>query len=129
MDGCSWFQMLRRVLLPVAIPGLIAAGMFAFMTAWNDYLFAVILTSTTASKTLPVVVAGFVTDVTTERTLMATSGVLAVVPPPVQYISTVEEENAMARNDEWYQRLSRRDFLKATTMAGLGAGLGSAGWM
>jgi multiple sugar transport system permease protein len=83
MDGCSWFQMLTKVLLPAAVPGLIAAGMFAFMTAWNDYLFAVILTSTAASKTLPVVVAGFVTDVTTERTLMATSGVLAVVPPLV----------------------------------------------
>ena len=81
MDGASWFQMLTRVLLPAAMPGLVAAAMFAFMTAWNDYLFAVILTSTTASKTLPVVVAGFVTDVTTERTLMATSGVLAVVPP------------------------------------------------
>jgi multiple sugar transport system permease protein len=83
MDGCSWLQMLTKVLLPAAVPGLIAAGMFAFMTSWNDYLFAVILTSTTASKTLPVVVAGFVTDVTTERTLMATSGVLAVVPPLV----------------------------------------------
>ena len=59
----------------------IAAGMFAFMTAWNDYLYAVILTSTTAAKTLPVVVAGFATDVTTERTLMATSGVLAIIPP------------------------------------------------
>jgi len=81
MDGASWFQMLTRVLLPAAMPGLVAAAMFAFMTAWNDYLFAVILTSTTASKTLPVVVAGFATDVTTERTLMATSGVLAIVPP------------------------------------------------
>jgi multiple sugar transport system permease protein len=57
--------------------------MFAFMTAWNDYLFAVILTSTIASKTMPVVVAGFATDVTTERTLMAASGVLAVIPPLV----------------------------------------------
>jgi multiple sugar transport system permease protein len=81
MDGASWLQMLWRVLLPAAMPGLIAAGMFAFMTAWNDYLFAVILTSTTAAKTLPVVVAGFATDVTTERTLMATSGVLAIIPP------------------------------------------------
>ena len=72
-----------EVLLPAAMPGLVAAGMFAFMTAWNDYLFAVILTSTTAAKTLPVVVAGFATDVTTERTLMATSGVLAIVPPLV----------------------------------------------
>jgi multiple sugar transport system permease protein len=83
MDGCNWLQMMWRVLLPAAFPGLIAAGMFAFMTAWNDYLFAVILTSTTAAKTLPVVVAGFATDVTTERTLMATSGVLAIVPPLV----------------------------------------------
>ena len=83
MDGCNWLQMLIRVLLPSAMPGLVAAAMFAFMTAWNDYLFAVILTSTTASKTLPVVVAGFATDVTTERTLMATSGVLAIVPPLV----------------------------------------------
>jgi multiple sugar transport system permease protein len=81
MDGCSWLQMLTRVLLPVAMPGLVSAGMFAFMTAWNDYLFAVILTSTTASKTLPVVVAGFATDVTTQRTLMATGGVVAIVPP------------------------------------------------
>ena len=83
MDGCSWLQMMWWVLLPAAFPGLIAAGMFAFMTAWNDYLFAVILTSTTAAKTLPVVVAGFATDVTTERTLMATGGVLAIIPPLV----------------------------------------------
>ena len=83
MDGASWLQMMWRVLLPAAFPGLISAGMFAFMTAWNDYLFAVILTSTTAAKTLPVVVAGFATDVTTERTLMATSGVLAIIPPLV----------------------------------------------
>ncbi len=81
MDGCTWLQMLVKVLLPTAAPGLIAASMFAFMTAWNDYLFAVILTSTTAAKTLPVVVAGFATDVTTDRTLMATGGVMAVIPP------------------------------------------------
>jgi multiple sugar transport system permease protein len=83
IDGCTWLQMVVKVLLPTALPGLIAAAMFAFMTAWNDYLFAVILTSTTASKTMPVVVAGFATDVTTERTLMATSGVLAIIPPLV----------------------------------------------
>jgi multiple sugar transport system permease protein len=81
IDGCNWSQMLFYVLLPAAAPGLVAAAMFAFMTAWSDYLFAVILTSTIASKTMPVVVAGFATDVTTERTLMAASGVLAVIPP------------------------------------------------
>ena len=78
--GCRWS---RRSCCPAAAPGLVAAGMFAFMTAWNDYLFAVILTSTMAAKTLPVVVAGFATDVTTERTLMASGGVMAVIPPLV----------------------------------------------
>lgn len=81
VDGCTWLQMLMKVLLPAAAPGLVAAAMFAFMTAWNDYLFAVILTNTIAAKTMPVVVAGFATDVTTERTLLATSGVFAVIPP------------------------------------------------
>jgi multiple sugar transport system permease protein len=83
VDGCGFWQMMGRVLLPAAAPGLVAAAMFAFMTAWNDYLFAVILTSSMAAKTAPVVVAGFATDVTTERTLMAAGGVLAVVPPLV----------------------------------------------
>ena len=81
VDGCTWRQMLLKVLLPIAKPGLAGAGMFAFMTAWNDYLFAVILTNTMASKTVTVVVAGFATDVTTARTLMTTGGVLAVIPP------------------------------------------------
>jgi multiple sugar transport system permease protein len=44
IDGCNWLQMVTKILLPAATPGLVAAGMFAFMTAWNDYLFAVILT-------------------------------------------------------------------------------------
>ncbi len=83
IDGCTWPHMVVRVLLPTAAPGLVAAAMFAFMTAWNDYLFAVILTSSMAAKTAPVVVAGFATDVTTERTLMAAGGVLAVIPPLV----------------------------------------------
>jgi len=83
VDGCTWPQMLFKVLLPMAKPGLAGAAMFAFMTAWNDYLFAVILTNTMASKTVTVVVAGFATDVTTARTLMTTGGVLAVIPPLV----------------------------------------------
>jgi multiple sugar transport system permease protein len=81
IDGCNWWRMVAYVLLPASMPGLVAAAMFAFMTAWNDYLFAVIISSTIASKTVPVVVAGFATDVTTERTLMAAGGVVAVIPP------------------------------------------------
>src|SRR5438445_12058185 len=58
VDGCGRARMMLRVLLPAAAPGLVAAAMFTFMTAWNDYLFAVILTSSMAAKTVPVVVGG-----------------------------------------------------------------------
>jgi multiple sugar transport system permease protein len=83
VDGCSWARMVFVVLLPVAAPGLAAAAIFAFMTAWSDFVFAVILTSTMAAKTAPTVVAGLATDVLAERTLLATGGVLAVIPPLV----------------------------------------------
>jgi hypothetical protein len=50
------------------MPGLVAAAMLTFMTAWNDYILAVILNKTMASNTASVVTAGFETDVTTART-------------------------------------------------------------
>src|SRR5690606_26318404 len=44
VDGCSWLQTMRRVFLPIAAPGLVAAATFSFMTAWNEFMFALFLT-------------------------------------------------------------------------------------
>jgi multiple sugar transport system permease protein len=71
------------VFLPIAAPGLVAAGIFSFMTAWNEFLFALFLTSTTASQTIPVIAANFATDLNVQFTSMAAAGVVAVVPPLV----------------------------------------------
>jgi multiple sugar transport system permease protein len=81
VDGCSRPRMVLLVLLPVARPGLAAAAIFAFMTAWSDFVFSVILTSTMASKTAPTVVSGLAVDALAERTLLTAGGVLAVIPP------------------------------------------------
>jgi multiple sugar transport system permease protein len=83
VDGCSRPRMVLTILMPVAAPGLAAAAIFAFMTAWSDFVFAVMLTSTMAAKTVPTVVAGLATDTLAERTLVAAGGVLAVIPPLV----------------------------------------------
>ena len=59
VDGCSAFGALWRVMLPLAAPGLLAAGLLVFIFAWNEFLFALSFTATEAARTLPVGIALF----------------------------------------------------------------------
>lgn len=54
IDGGSRMKALWRVLVPVSIPGLVSVGMYTFMQAWNEYLFALALTQTTNMRTVPI---------------------------------------------------------------------------
>lgn len=81
VDRCTWLSMMLRVFLPVARPALVAVAMFAFMASWSEFLYAVIFTSTEASKTITVAVSQFATEFYIEKTLMTTGGVLAVILP------------------------------------------------
>jgi multiple sugar transport system permease protein len=56
VDGATAFQAFRQVVLPVSLPGLLAAGVFAFVLSWNEFLFALILTGRD-SRTMPVALA------------------------------------------------------------------------
>ncbi len=56
VDGCSRFGVLMRITMPLLLPGLATVTVIVFMFAWNEYLFASLLTSSTA-KTLPVLAA------------------------------------------------------------------------
>jgi multiple sugar transport system permease protein len=81
VDGCSWFQLMWKILLPLSAPGLAAVAMFSFLGSWSEFLFALLLTSTMNSKTIPIVVSEFVTDQNIDYGFLAASGVLAVIPP------------------------------------------------
>ena len=59
VDGCGRLRTLVRIVLPLAVPGLVAAGLFAFIAAWNNFLFAFLFTSTNNVKTLPVIMRQF----------------------------------------------------------------------
>ena len=59
LDGCNRFQVLWRVILPLTKPGLITAGIYAFITAWNDYMFAQTLINSPVNKTIPLGIADF----------------------------------------------------------------------
>ena len=54
VDGCSKTGILFRILLPLATPGIIATAIYAFIHAWDELMFAVMFTSTSAQRTLPV---------------------------------------------------------------------------
>ena len=57
IDGANRFQSLRYVILPLALPGVVATGIFTFILAWNDYIFARVLLSADELKTLPIGIA------------------------------------------------------------------------
>jgi multiple sugar transport system permease protein len=81
VDGCTRVGALFRVILPLARPGLLATMLLAFLIAWDEFLYALVFTSTNASKTIPVAIAEFTGRFTTDFGLQAAGGILAAVPP------------------------------------------------
>jgi multiple sugar transport system permease protein len=79
IDGATRWQCLSKVILPLSAPGIVASGIFALMLAWNDFLFAVILTSRHA-PTLPVLTAGFITEMGTSWGVAMAAGTVIAVP-------------------------------------------------
>lgn len=84
IDGCSPFGAFSRIILPIVKPGLAATAVFVFLQAWNEFLFAVILTRTPVSQTLPVAASFFVREGMSQRGInigaIAVVGTIAVVP-------------------------------------------------
>lgn len=79
LDGCGFTKRFFYIIFPITKPGIIASGILAFVGAWNEFLFAVIL-SINKSKTLPVVIAGFITDRGLEWGPMAVTAVITLLP-------------------------------------------------
>lgn len=83
VDGCSRFQTLTKVYLPLALPSLVAVILFAFLTSWNEFLLALMFTQTAQSQTLPIVLASFTSDFTISFSFINAAGLLAIVPPVI----------------------------------------------
>ena len=86
IDGASWMQTLTKIFIPVALPGLIAAGIFAFTVSWAQFLYPMVFTTSTDQLVLPV---GIVTtlikgDVFNWGQIM-TGALLGAAPPLILY--------------------------------------------
>ena len=83
VDGCSRFQALVRIFLPLSLPSLVAVILFTFLTSWNEFLLALMFTQTEASQTLPILLASFTSDFTISFSFINAAGVLAIIPPVI----------------------------------------------
>ena len=83
VDGCSRLQTLTKVYLPLALPSIVAVVLFTFLTSWNEFLLALMFTQTSASQTLPIVLAAFTSDFTVSFSFLNAAGLLAIVPPVI----------------------------------------------
>jgi multiple sugar transport system permease protein len=86
VDGCSRVGTLWRVVLPLSLPGLAAVCVFSFLSAWNEFFMALILTSSNA-KTITVAITEFTTQAGADLGLMATGGMIGSVPPIILAIA------------------------------------------
>jgi multiple sugar transport system permease protein len=86
VDGATRWTAFLRVLLPLAAPGILAAGVIVFAFSWSEFMFALILTQTPSAQTFPVGVQSFVTQFNIIWNEMAAAGVIALVVPLVPMI-------------------------------------------
>ena len=83
MDGATPFQAFRMVIAPLAMPGVFTTGILVFISCWNDFLFALSLTSTSNARTVPAAMSYFQGATTFEKPTQAIAAAAVVITIPV----------------------------------------------
>ncbi|MDS0277322.1 carbohydrate ABC transporter permease [Halomicroarcula sp. S1AR25-4] len=80
IDGCSRWEGFVKIILPMAKPGIAATAILAFIFSWNEFVFALVLTSSEQAQTLPIAVSLFVADDFVDWAHLAAGGMIAALP-------------------------------------------------
>jgi multiple sugar transport system permease protein len=87
VDGCTPFQALANIVVPLVAPGLVAAAAFAFMSSYNEFLFARLLTQTIKTQTSSVIIASIAGNPDASYSLISVCITLGVIPPLILAIT------------------------------------------
>jgi multiple sugar transport system permease protein len=87
IDGCTRMQALRRVTLPIALPGLVTAVIFTFVAAWNEFTIALTIMSSVDKKPIPVGITQFIGQYDIAWEFLFTSTIIAIIPVVILFIS------------------------------------------
>jgi arabinogalactan oligomer / maltooligosaccharide transport system permease protein len=86
IDGCTPWQAFRRVILPLAVPGLVITALFSFMSAWSEYLVAAQILQDRDMFTLPLGLKSFQSSMSTQWGLYAAASILVSIPVVIVFI-------------------------------------------
>jgi ABC-type glycerol-3-phosphate transport system permease component len=87
VDGASFLRTFFTIILPLALPGVFSVGVFVFVLSWNEFLFASVLVTSSANKTIPLGIAEFITSFDVRWGEIMAMGTLATVPVVVLFLS------------------------------------------
>src|SRR5690349_14379804 len=86
VDGATYFQAFRKVVVPLAAPGLATAGILTFIGVWNEFLFAITLTSSSSARPVPAAIAFFTGSTQFELPLGTISAASVVISVPLIFL-------------------------------------------
>lgn len=85
MDGASRMETLLKVILPLALPGIVTTGIYIFVTSWNEYLFAMMLSGQSV-RTVTVALQLFIGEFTVQWGLLTAGGTLVAIPVTILFL-------------------------------------------
>jgi len=91
IDGCSRWTAFLRVDLPLALPGAAASGIFAFLTSWNEFALANVITRTPASRTFPPALFEFTGQFVSDWRGMCAMSVMMLIPAII-FVALVQRQ-------------------------------------
>jgi ABC-type glycerol-3-phosphate transport system permease component len=87
IDGCSRIGVLFRITLPLSLPGLASVFVYAFITTWNEFIFALCFATDSSVKTLPIGLAEFSTEFNTDWGAVMAASVVMTLPIALLFLS------------------------------------------
>ena len=91
VDGCGFYGRFLRIVLPLTKTGLVTAATFQFLTCWNEFVYANLLTSSPATKTIQIGIRYFTNQFTTDYVSMYAAIVIAIIPSIIGYMLFQEQ--------------------------------------
>jgi multiple sugar transport system permease protein len=86
VDGCSRLGAILRILVPISFPAFVGAGLYSFLLAWNEFLFAVVLIESWGNRVLTMAIYSLMAEFVTDWNTMMAFSVLASLPLVVAFV-------------------------------------------
>ena len=87
MDGCTRLGVLFRITLPLSLPGVVAIVVYAFVTTWNEFIFALVFAQDFRVKTLPIGIAEFSTEFDTDWGAVMAASLIMTLPVAILFFA------------------------------------------